>query len=143
MGNFNYFSKATFSAALAALALILLPELAYALPGGLSVDTPFGGIGGGGEAGGIAAALCEIAGWFTGGVGQAVASLAVIFLGIAAFFGKVTWGLAIMFAAGIFAIFGSSDIVYAITGGKGHGCCDGISVGGSILGARVEACFGG
>jgi len=68
-------------------------------------------------AGGIANALCNIAGWFQGGVGQAIASLAIIFLGISAFFGKVTWGTALMFACGIFAIFGSADIVKAIVAG--------------------------
>jgi type IV secretory pathway VirB2 component (pilin) len=72
---------------------------------------------GGGAAGGIAKALCTIASWFQGGVGQAIASLAIIFLGISAFFGKTTWGTALMFAVGIFAIFGSADIVKAIVAG--------------------------
>ena len=72
---------------------------------------------GNGAAGGIANALCNIAGWFQGGVGQAIASLAIIFLGISAFFGKVTWGTALLFAVGVFAIFGSADIVKAIVAG--------------------------
>ncbi len=59
--------------------------------------------------------LCTIAEWFSGGTGKAIATVAIIFLGIAAFFGKVTWGLALMFAVGIFAIFGSADIVAAIS----------------------------
>lgn len=62
--------------------------------------------------------LCDIAGWFTGSTGKAVATIAVIFLGIAAFFGKVTWGLALMFAVGIFAIFGASTIVNTIAEGN-------------------------
>ena len=67
----------------------------------------------GGE--GIGEALCTIVNWFSAGsVGSAIASLAVIFLGIGAFFGKVTWGMAIMFAAGIFAIFGAENIVGAL-----------------------------
>lgn len=76
---------------------------------------------GDGAAGGIANALCNIAGWFQGGVGQAIASLAIIFLGISAFFGKVTWGTALLFAVGVFAIFGSADIVKAIVSGTSSG----------------------
>lgn len=76
---------------------------------------------GDGAAGGLANALCNVAGWFQGGVGQAIASLAIIFLGISAFFGKVTWGTALLFAAGIFAIFGSADIVQAIISGTSSG----------------------
>ena len=75
---------------------------------------------GGNAAGGIAKALCSIAGWFQGGVGQAIASLAIIFLGISAFFGKVTWGTALIFACGVFAIFGSADIVKAIVAGTSN-----------------------
>src|SRR4051812_7700784 len=67
--------------------------------------------------------LCGIAGWFTSGTGKAIATIAVIFLGIAAFFGKVTWGLALMFAVGIFAIFGASEIVNAVAAGHNSGTC--------------------
>jgi type IV secretory pathway VirB2 component (pilin) len=59
--------------------------------------------------------LCAISAWFSGGTGKAIATVAIIFLGIAAFFGKVTWGLALMFAVGIFAIFGANDIIAAIS----------------------------
>lgn len=67
--------------------------------------------------------LCNIAGWFTSGTGKAIATVAVIFLGIAAFFGKVTWGLALMFALGIFAIFGASSIVEAVGGDNASASC--------------------
>jgi len=75
-------------------------------------------------AGGIGSALCEIVSWFEqpGGIGAAIASLAVIFLGIGGFFGKVTWGTALTVAVGIVAIFSSGAIVSAITGGAGFGC---------------------
>lgn len=69
---------------------------------------------------GIGGALCEIVGWFVaGGIGAAVASIAVIFMGIAAFFGKVTWGMALTTACGIFAIFGAGEIVSALVGTSG------------------------
>ena len=113
----------SFSAPAAASLLLALitPDRALA-DIGIGINFGFGnGFGTGGE--GIAESLCTIVGWFTeGGVGAAIASLAVIFLGIGAFFGKVTWGMAIMFAAGIFAIFGAGEIVESITGGLGNTC---------------------
>jgi type IV secretory pathway VirB2 component (pilin) len=119
----------------AAFVMSIMPDLAHALP---SIGGTAGGVSffAGGQAGGIGSALCEIAGWFQGDVGSAIASLAVIFLGISAFFGKTTWGMALMFAVGIFAIFGSGEIVGAITG-RG-GCCGGITV--SIGSASLSAC---
>jgi len=88
---------------LAAAVAVLIPEMSFADSG------PFGDT------------LCGIAGWFQGDTGRAVATIAIIFLGIAAFFGKVTWGLALMFAVGIFAIFGASQIVEAVSSGTGCG----------------------
>jgi len=73
----------------------------------------------GADDGGIGESLCNIAEWFTGDTGRAIATVAIIFLGIAAFFGKVTWGLALMFAVGVFAIFGANEIVQAISSGEG------------------------
>lgn len=72
----------------------------------------------------LSAPLCTVAEWFSGGTGKAIATVAIIFLGIAAFFGKVTWGLALMFAVGIFAIFGSAEIVAAITDEGDIATCD-------------------
>ena len=70
--------------------------------------------------------LCAISAWFSGGTGKAIATVAIIFLGIAAFFGKVTWGLALMFEVGIFAIFGAGDIVNSISDAEdGKGCAVG------------------
>lgn len=106
--------------AIFALATIAMYFTTSAMAGAVTAGIGSGGFyfgAGDGAAGGIANALCNIAGWFQGGVGQAIASLAIIFLGISAFFGKVTWGTALMFACGIFAIFGSADIVKAIVAG--------------------------
>jgi len=63
--------------------------------------------------------LCDIAAWFSGPTGQGIATIAIVVLGIAAFFGKVTWGMALMFAIGIFAIFGASEIISAVSDGSG------------------------
>ncbi len=65
---------------------------------------------------GIADAICTVVGWFQGSLGKAIASLSVIFLGIQAFFGKITWGTVVLYAVGIFAIFGAEDIVGAFVG---------------------------
>lgn len=92
----------TYSAAIAGAAVAtMIPEVS------LAEQSPF------------ADELCTISNWFTGDTGGAIATVAIIFLGIAAFFGKVTWGLALMFAVGIFAIFGSAEIVSAISDGDG------------------------
>ena len=60
--------------------------------------------------------LCNVADWFTGSVGQGIATLAVIVLGIGALFGKVSQGMAITTMVGISVIFGAPDIVYDLTG---------------------------
>jgi len=86
--------------ALAAAAMVMMPGFALA-------DDPIG------------RQLCDIAGWFKGPTGRGIATIAIVVLGIAAFFGKVTWGMALMFAIGIFAIFGSSEIIAAVSSGTG------------------------
>jgi len=63
--------------------------------------------------------LCDIVGWFQSDTGRAIATAAIVALGIMAFFGKVTWGLALMFFVGIFAIFGASEIISAVSDGEG------------------------
>ncbi len=127
------FSKKVASTLLAAIAVLLIPAISHAGSMGSISLYAFGN--GSGSAGGISDSLCTIVDWFqSGGVGAAIASLAVIFLGIAAFFGKVTWGMALMFATGIFAIFGSGEIVSAITNGASMGCFGGggLSITGSF-----------
>ncbi len=90
-----------------AIAGVMLPELALAAGTGLSEV-----IGGG---------LCDVVSNLTGPVGQALATLAVLMLGMGAFFGKVNWGLAVLFAVGIAAIFGAAAIVSTIGGATGCG----------------------
>ena len=52
-----------------------------------------------------------------------IATVAVIFLGIAAFFGKVNWGLVIVIGAGIIVIAGGSAIAGLFLG-DGSACDD-------------------
>ena len=115
MKNSNKNMKGLFSylaAAFGVIGLAMIPETSGAIDLSLSAGFSFGGTD---SSGGIADSLCTIVGWFIyGGVGAAIASMAVIFMGIAAFFGKVTWGMALVTAASIFAIFGAQEIVQAI-----------------------------
>jgi type IV secretory pathway VirB2 component (pilin) len=105
MTKYNYSTMATYALiALATMVLTMIPDLALA--SGSSADP-------------IGANLCKIAKWFKGPTGQGIATIAVVTLGIAAFFGKVTWGLALMFGIGIFAIFGASEIISAVSSGTG------------------------
>jgi type IV secretory pathway VirB2 component (pilin) len=78
---------------------------------------------------GIADAICTVVDWFTGSLGTAIASLSVIFLGIQAFFGKITWGTVVLYTVGIFSIFGAGDIVEAFTGVSADVCGGGVSIG--------------
>jgi len=128
----------------AALFIIALSNVAYAffnsnLPGFINGGSPLFSLGGNGS-GAIAGALCTVVSWFNGPIGSSIASLAVIFLGIAAFFGKANWGTALTLAAGIIAIFSSGEIVSAITGGAGGQCCNGIL---AINIGPFNACVGG
>ena len=84
---------------LLAILVVLLPE--FALASGLE-DT-------------VGSGLCRIVGALQGGVGRGIATLAIIFLGIGAFFGKVSWALATQTAVGITVIFGATAIVNTVS----------------------------
>lgn len=60
--------------------------------------------------------LCNTRNLFKGQTGTAVATLAIIFLGVGAFFGKVSWGVALLVGAGIGALFGADELVSIISG---------------------------
>ena len=55
--------------------------------------------------------MCKIVNVMTGRVGQAIGSIAVVFLGIGLFMGKMSWSVALAIALGIAAIFGAGVIV--------------------------------
>jgi type IV secretion system protein VirB2 len=58
--------------------------------------------------------LCKVVGLFTSTTGKAIATLAVIIVGVGALMGKVSWGLALIVALGIALVFGAASIVDAI-----------------------------
>lgn len=111
---------------IAVMAAVALPEMAFAEPPAttptpepeaVSNDTVVAG----GLGATIGEGLCQVVGAMKGTVGKGIATLAVLFLGIGAFFGKVNWGLAVMTGVGIAAIFGATAIVDAVGGGAA-GC---------------------
>ena len=68
--------------------------------------------------------LCNTLELVQGPVGKAIGMIAIIFLGISLFLGKVSWGLAISTAIGIGFIFGAGGIVAAIGGVDKEDCAD-------------------
>lgn len=69
----------------------------------------------------IGRVLCTVVGWFTGPVGQGIATLAIIVIGVGALMGKVSWGMAIIVGIGVAVIFGAPTIVGELGAGRG-GC---------------------
>lgn len=77
---------------------------------------------GGGGAGGsnaIEQVFCNIVLILTGTTGKAIATVAVIAVGVGALLGKISWGMALIVALGIALIFGAASIVVALGGGGG------------------------
>jgi type IV secretory pathway VirB2 component (pilin) len=72
----------------------------------------------------IVNALCEVISWFLGDVGTAIATLAIIIIGIGALMGKVSWGMAIIVGLGVAVIFGAPTIadLLGANGGIGGSC---------------------
>lgn len=66
-------------------------------------------------------ALCEVIGWFIGPVGKAIATLAIIIIGVGALMGKVSWGMAIIVGLGVAVIFGAPEIA-GLLGASGGDC---------------------
>ncbi len=89
--NLSLLWKGTTIALIAAV-FVLIPEMAYAIA---DFDTK----------------LCDVQNAILGTPAKVIATLAIIFLGIGAFFGKLNWGTALLFAAGIIAVFASVKVV--------------------------------
>ncbi len=98
-----------------AYAATLIPTDALAGSGALGMGdvTPTGS----GDT--IGSLLCGVVEWFTGTVGQGIATLAIIVIGIGALMGKVSWGMAIIVGIGVAVIFGAPTIVNELSGHEG------------------------
>lgn len=81
---------------LALTLLVLLPDNAYA-------GDP------------LSRTICLVVGWFTQGMGQAIATLGIIVLGIGAMLGKVSWQMALTVAFGVSVMFSGARVVELLT----------------------------
>ncbi len=83
-------------------AIVLVPEMAMA-----AAETP------------IQQVLCNMVLWMTGTTGRALATIAIIIIGIGALLGKVSWGVALIVAIGVALIFGAGTMVELLGGFDG------------------------
>ena len=58
--------------------------------------------------------FCNLMGWFKGSIGKGIATIGMLVIGFGALFGKVSWGIAMVFAVGIGLIFGSESVIVAL-----------------------------
>lgn len=65
--------------------------------------------------------ICAVVNWFLGPIGKAIATLAIIIIGVGALMGKVSWGMAIIVGIGIAVIFGADTIARQL-GATGASC---------------------
>lgn len=79
---------------------------------------------GNGDSNAIEQVFCNAVLVFTGTTGKAIATIAVIAVGIGALIGKISWGMALIVALGIALMFGAASIV-VVLGGNGKGCSSG------------------
>lgn len=68
--------------------------------------------------------FCNVVLIMTGTTGKALATVAIIAVGVGALLGKISWGMALIVALGVALVFGAASIVTAL-GGTGSGCTSG------------------
>lgn len=103
--DFDVIKKAGLLFGLVAFVTIVLPNVAFA-------DAATNG---------ITNVLCNVVNQLQGGLGKAIATIAIIVLGIGLFLGKLSWPLALVTAIGIGMIFGAANIVDWVGQGAGDG----------------------
>lgn len=91
-----------------AICLLFIPDIAHAADG---VDP-------------LSRTICLVVGWLTGGMGQAIATMGIVMLGIGAMMGKVTWQVALIVSFGLSVMFSGAQIVTLLTS-KNAGFCVG------------------
>lgn len=69
----------------------------------------------------IQGVFCNVVTIMTGTTGKALATVAIIAVGVGALLGKISWGMALIVALGVALVFGAASIVTAL-GGAGSGC---------------------
>ena len=101
------------------LALVAVCVGASVLP-----DAALAAAGAGGDSNAIEQVFCNVVLILTGTTGKAIATVAVIAVGIGALLGKISWGMALIVALGVALVFGAASIVLAL-GGSGNTCTSG------------------
>ena len=71
--------------------------------------------------------MCNIVVFMTSTTGKAIATIAIIVVGLGALMGKISWGMALIVALGVALVFGAGKIVEAL-GGEGGSCTGGKSL---------------
>jgi len=66
--------------------------------------------------------FCNIVGLLTGATGKAIATIAIIIVGIGALLGKISWGMALIVAVGVALVFGADTIVTALGATSATSC---------------------
>lgn len=62
----------------------------------------------------LSSTICTVVGWFTGGMGRAIATLGIVVVGVGALLGKVSWQIALTVAVGISIMFSGAQVVDAL-----------------------------
>lgn len=74
----------------------------------------------------IQTVFCNVVALLTGTTGKAVATVAIIAVGVGALLGKISWGMALIVAIGVALVFGAGTIVDAL-GASSNDCATGTS----------------
>jgi type IV secretory pathway VirB2 component (pilin) len=98
----SIYMKRSLALVLAGILLAAIPGQAFAMAAPAAVS--------------MSGIVCNAVGFVTGPTGAAIATVAILILGIAAFFGKVTWGLAVLVAIGMAGLFGAASIANIVSG---------------------------
>ena len=69
----------------------------------------------------LEAVFCNVVLLLTGTTGKAVATVAIIAVGVGALLGKISWGMALIVAVGVALVFGAGTIVDAL-GASANDC---------------------
>jgi type IV secretion system protein VirB2 len=67
----------------------------------------------------IQGVFCNVVMIMTGTTGKALATVAIIAVGVGALLGKISWGMALIVALGVALVFGAASIVTALGGASG------------------------
>ncbi len=73
----------------------------------------------GGDSNAIEQVFCNVVAILNGTTGKAIATVAIIAVGVGALLGKISWGMALIVALGVALIFGAASIVTALGGASG------------------------